>query len=164
MCYSSYGYQGNIGRTCLGLGARLHLIEPLGFSLSSKHVRRAGLDYWDSVDLRLYPSFTQFLTQTSSYFTQMLFFTKYADESIFDIRYALKGKIALIFGSEVDGFSSIEEELKEVRRRCERGKNGERKERFVAFPMVNHEVFRSFNLSTTASMALWDAVKQLSVQ
>src|SRR5690606_32544752 len=51
---------GNAGRTCLAVGATLHLIEPLGFSLDEKQVRRAGLDYWEHVDLRVWPDWAAF--------------------------------------------------------------------------------------------------------
>lgn len=56
---------GNIARTCAATGVILHLIEPLGFSISDKHVRRAGLDYWDSLDLRIHPAWDAFLTCTN---------------------------------------------------------------------------------------------------
>ncbi len=52
---------GSIGRTCVATGASLHLIRPLGFSLDQKSVRRAGLDYWDKLDLHMYDSFEEFL-------------------------------------------------------------------------------------------------------
>ncbi len=54
---------GNIGRTCVAIGAALHLIEPMGFSVSDKWVRRAGLDYWDQLNVRVYDSYPDFLLQ-----------------------------------------------------------------------------------------------------
>ncbi|MBO4395318.1 MAG: tRNA (cytidine(34)-2'-O)-methyltransferase [Eubacterium sp.] len=54
---------GNIGRTCVAIGASLHLIEPMGFSVSDKWVRRAGLDYWDQLNVRVYDSYPDFLLQ-----------------------------------------------------------------------------------------------------
>ena len=54
---------GNIGRTCVAAGARLHLIEPLGFSLNEKMLKRAGLDYWDKLDVTVYDCYEDFLEQ-----------------------------------------------------------------------------------------------------
>ena len=55
---------GNIGRTCVAAGARLHLIEPMGFQINEKQVRRAGLDYWDKLDYRIYDSYRDFVEKT----------------------------------------------------------------------------------------------------
>ncbi|MBO6107893.1 MAG: tRNA (cytidine(34)-2'-O)-methyltransferase [Eubacterium sp.] len=57
---------GNIGRTCVAIGARLHLIEPMGFSVSDKWVKRAGLDYWDKLDVTVYDSYPDFLCKNFS--------------------------------------------------------------------------------------------------
>lgn len=145
---------GNIGRTCLGLGARLHLVGPLGFSLDERQVRRAGLDYWQYVDLRVYDDWSEFSKEggaLQSLGGTRLFFTKFGNERAIDINWkAEQTPIVLIFGSEVDGMTSIKSWMD-----CE-GKD----ERRVAFPMVDSR-FRSFNLSTSASMALWDAYKSL---
>ena len=54
---------GNIGRTCVAAGARLHLIEPLGFKLGEKEIKRAGLDYWDKLDVTVYENFDDFLAK-----------------------------------------------------------------------------------------------------
>jgi len=144
---------GNIGRTCLGMGARLHVVGPLGFSLDDKHVRRAGLDYWDHVDLRVYPSWDDFVPILET-FKRRLYFTKYASSSMLDVDFAdeAHGKTALIFGSEIDGLTSIRPWLVEH----ESARN------MIAYPMNAPEVFRSYNLSTSASMALWDAYKTLT--
>lgn len=58
------GNTGNIARTCAVLGARLHLVEPLGFSIDEKHIKRAGLDYWDKLDIATYKCLDDFLMQT----------------------------------------------------------------------------------------------------
>lgn len=133
---------GNIGRTCLGLGARLHLIKPLGFSLDARQIRRAGLDYWHHVDVHVYDDWQQFAQgEMMRIGGARYFFTKFGDQSMTNMDWAENQKIVLIFGSEVDGFDGIREWLDTE------GKN----ETLVAFPMVNDR-FRSFNLSTTASM------------
>lgn len=140
---------GNIGRTCLGLGARLHLVGPLGFSLDAAQVRRAGLDYWQHVDLRTYKSWAEF--QDTGVDGHAFFYTKFGDLNATEMKWPTDGKrpIVLVFGSEVNGFDGIREWLNNSNATT------------VAFPMVD-ERFRSFNLSTTASMALWDAYRSLA--
>lgn len=143
---------GNIGRTCLGLGAALHLIGPLGFSLDEKQVRRAGLDYWQHVDVRVYEDWAQFANgKMKQLGGTRLFFTKFGDRCASEIEWNERGKTVLVFGSEVHGFDGIRDWLHSE------GKHEIR----VAFPMVDDR-FRSFNLSTTASMALWDAYRHVA--
>lgn len=133
---------GNIGRTCLGLGARLHLVGPLGFSLDAKQVRRAGLDYWDHVDVRVYENWDEFANgEMSKIDGTRFFYTKFGSECATNTQWPHDGKIVLVFGSEIDGFDGIRQWL---------DSHGQ-EERTVAFPMID-EHFRSFNLSTTASM------------
>ena len=67
---------GNAGRTCLATGATLHLIEPLGFSLDEREVKRAGLDYWEHVDVRLWPSWDAFERELPSLGEPFFFSTK----------------------------------------------------------------------------------------
>ncbi|CAN8064179.1 unnamed protein product [Agarophyton chilense] len=142
---------GNIGRTCLGLGATLHLVGPMGFSLEEKQIRRAGLDYWEHVDLHVYDDWRKFANgRMKDLGGTRLFFTKFGQQCATEIEWPREGKLVLIFGSEVDGFDGIRDWLDTE------GRN----ERRVAFPMVDDR-FRSFNLSTTASMALWDAYKDV---
>lgn len=133
---------GNIGRTCLGLGATLHLIEPLGFSLDEKQIRRAGLDYWEHVHVEVHASWEQFAAgRMRQLGGTRFFFTKYGRECATKMEWPTEGNVVMVFGSEVDGFGGI--------RKWMEGEG--RAERTVAFPMVDGR-FRSFNLSTTASM------------
>lgn len=151
---------GNIGRSALGLGVRLHLVGPLGFSLDERQVRRAGLDYWHHVDLRVYEDWEEFSRPGGAMETlggKRYFYTKFGADAALDVDYS-EGRasadepVVLLFGSEVDGFTCIEDWLE----------NGPgRRERRVAFPMVNDN-FRAYNLSTTASMSVWDAYKSLT--
>lgn len=147
---------GNIGRTCLGLGARLHLVGPLGFSLDARQVRRAGLDYWEHVDVRVYADWEEFADTVLPKLggkSGRFFFSKFGTVRADRVDWPRDGKIVLIFGSEVDGFDGIRHWL-----------NSEgRDETVVAFPMVDDR-FRSFNLSTSASMALWDAYKSVRIR
>ncbi|KAA8492907.1 putative tRNA (cytidine(34)-2'-O)-methyltransferase [Porphyridium purpureum] len=143
---------GNIGRTCMGFGARLHVVGPIGFSLEDKQVRRAGLDYWQHVDLRFYESWDAFLP-TLATLGRRLYFTKYAHSSMLDVTFDDSTKTVLIFGSEVTGLTSIRGWLDA----------NEDPANFVAYPMHSPEQFRSFNLSTSASMALWEAYKTITL-
>jgi tRNA (cytidine/uridine-2'-O-)-methyltransferase len=92
---------GNIGRTCLGAGARLHLVKPLGFSLTEKAVRRAGLDYWSRVDLRLWESFDDLLATFEPTEDELALFTKNGRSSHYELPAAKR--LFLIFGSETQG-------------------------------------------------------------
>lgn len=133
---------GNIGRTCLGLGARLHLISPLGFSLDARQVRRAGLDYWDNVDVHVYDDWEHFANGEMKRIGGIRhFFTKFGKECVTEVEWPMDEKIVLVFGSEVDGFDGIRQWLD----------TEGRDEKLISFPMVDDR-FRSFNLSTTASM------------
>ena len=90
---------GNISRTCAVTGARLHLIEPLGFDISDKAVKRAGLDYWDKLDLTVYPSLDDFLTKHAG--ANMYYLSTKAKKRYTDIRYP--DDCYLLFGKETKG-------------------------------------------------------------
>jgi tRNA (cytidine/uridine-2'-O-)-methyltransferase len=93
---------GNIARTCAALGCPLHLIEPIGFSLSDRYLRRAGIDYWHLVEVKRYPSLDAFIEthKDGSYF----FFSGRAQKSYHTADY--RGRMYLIFGKESTGLSS----------------------------------------------------------
>ena len=78
---------GNIGRTCAAVGARLHLIEPLGFKLNEKAVKRAGLDYWDKLDVRVYSDYREFLERCPDAPGKMYFATTKAHQVYSDVSY-----------------------------------------------------------------------------
>lgn len=92
---------GNIGRTCLGTGAYLHLIRPLGFSLNEKQVRRAGLDYWSRVRLSVWDSFDIFLQQMRPQKEEIMLFAKKGSRSFWSLSWPRRA--FLIFGSETAG-------------------------------------------------------------
>eukprot|EP00188_Purpureofilum_apyrenoidigerum_P005247 Plantae.Rhodophyta-Purpureofilum_apyrenoidigerum.ctg6669.p1 GENE.Plantae.Rhodophyta-Purpureofilum_apyrenoidigerum.ctg6669~~Plantae.Rhodophyta-Purpureofilum_apyrenoidigerum.ctg6669.p1 ORF type:complete len:224 (+),score=26.06 Plantae.Rhodophyta-Purpureofilum_apyrenoidigerum.ctg6669:262-933(+) len=146
---------GNIGRTCIGIGgAKLHLIGPIAFSLEDKQVRRAGLDYWHAVNLTLWDSWDHFETEgpcRPGTDAEAYFFTKYGAQSLLDVKFPSDGKtkIVLIFGNETDGLVEIEDKLQDRKK--------------IALPMHNQDVLRSYNLSTSASIALWEAYRQLAL-
>src|SRR3990172_5209990 len=91
---------GNAGRTCLAAGATLHLVGPLGFSLDAKEVRRAGLDYWERVPLRLWENFDE-LDAALPELGEPFFVTPDAERTIWDVSYP--DRTVLFFGSAPSG-------------------------------------------------------------
>jgi tRNA (cytidine/uridine-2'-O-)-methyltransferase len=135
---------GNAGRTCLAAGARLHLIEPLGFSLDERQVRRAGLDYWEHVDLRLWPDWTTFQADLPALGEPYFFSTK-ATRLLWEAALGSFDNVVLIFGRETGGLPvDLHERYSD---------------RFVALPMVSPRV-RSLNLSTSVGIAVYEALRQ----
>jgi tRNA (cytidine/uridine-2'-O-)-methyltransferase len=135
---------GNAGRTCLAVGATLHLIEPLGFSLDDRQVRRAGLDYWAYVDLRVWPSWDRFEQELSSLGVPYFFSTK-ATRLFWDAPLGGGDDIVLIFGRETAGLPA------DVRERY--------RDRLVTLPMHSSHV-RSLNLSTSVGIAAYEVLRQ----
>jgi tRNA (cytidine/uridine-2'-O-)-methyltransferase len=135
---------GNAGRTCLAAGATLHLIEPLGFSLDEREVKRAGLDYWEHVDLRVWPGWSSFERALPTLGEPFFFSTK-ATRLLWDAPLGVSNDVALIFGRETGGLPA---ELHERYR-----------DRFVGMPMHSPRV-RSLNLSTSVAVALYEVLRQ----
>ena len=135
---------GNAGRTCLAAGATLHLIEPLGFSLDDREVKRAGLDYWEHVDLRLWPDWEAFESELAALGDPYFFSTK-ATRLFWDAPLGASKNIVLVFGRETGGLPA---EF-----------HGRYADRFVAMPMLSRHV-RSLNLSTSVGIALYEVLRQ----
>ena len=135
---------GNAGRTCLAAGATLHLIKPLGFSLDEREVKRAGLDYWEHVDLHVWPSWEAFEHEMPSLGDPYFFSTK-ATRIFWDAPLDSPNGVVLIFGRETGG---LPPELHERYR-----------DRFVTMPMESPHV-RSLNLSTSVAIALYEVLRQ----
>ena len=135
---------GNAGRTCLAVGATLHLIEPLGFSLEEKQVKRAGLDYWEHVELRVWPDWAAFEAQLSSLGDPFFFSTK-ATRLFWDAPLGKPANVVLIFGRETGG---LPVELHERYR-----------DRFLTMPIASPLV-RSLNLSTSVGIAVYEVLRQ----
>jgi tRNA (cytidine/uridine-2'-O-)-methyltransferase len=135
---------GNAGRTCLAVGATLHLVEPLGFSLDERQVKRAGLDYWEHVDLRVWPDWTAFERELPSLGTPYFFSTR-ATTPLWDASFGHADDLVLIFGRETGG---LPEDLHERYR-----------DRFVSMPILSPRV-RSLNLSTSVGVALYEVLRQ----
>lgn len=135
---------GNAGRTCLATGATLHLIEPLGFSLDERQVKRAGLDYWEHVDLRVWPDWSTFEKELPSLGEPYFFSTK-AARHLWDAPLGSHTDVVLVFGRETGGLPA---ELHDRYR-----------ERFVAMPIPSPQV-RSLNLSSTVAIAVYEVLRQ----
>jgi tRNA (cytidine/uridine-2'-O-)-methyltransferase len=135
---------GNAGRTCLATGATLHLIQPLGFSLDEREVRRAGLDYWKHVDLRVWPSWEAFERELPT-FGEPYFFSTKAKRYLWDTPLGAPENVILIFGRETGG---LPEELHDRYR-----------DRLVAMPILSPRV-RSLNLSTSVAIAAYEVLRQ----
>lgn len=133
---------GNAGRTCLAAGAQLHLIDPLGFSLGAKEIRRAGLDYWPHVRPRLWPDWPA-LERCLPELGEPFFFTSEAEQSYWQPSYP--DRTVLVFGGETRGLST------DVRRRYA--------QRLVAIPQ-DHGRVRSLNLSTSVGIAVYEVLRQ----
>lgn len=134
---------GNIARLCAATGTRLHLIEPLGFQLTSKAMKRAGLDYWDSVDISRHVNFEAFIESEQP--ARMFFFStsgpkNYTEESFQPGDY-------LVFGSEGKGLSL--------------DLLAQYQDQILNIPMMLDHV-RSLNLSNCASIVLYEALRQLN--
>lgn len=135
---------GNAGRTCLAAGATLHLIEPLGFSLDEPQVKRAGLDYWEHVDLRVWPSWGEFEQQLPSLGEPYFFSTK-ATRFFWDAPLDTPNGVVLIFGRETGGLPA------ELQTRYA--------DRFVTMPILSPRV-RSLNLSSSVAIAAYEVLRQ----
>lgn len=131
---------GNIGRTCVATGTRLHLIEPMGFRLNEKQIKRAGLDYWDDLDLFVYNNYDEFLEKNN--YPKIYMATTKAVKSYTDVRY--EPGCYIMFGKESSGIP--EEMLLDKREDC------------IRIPMVGD--IRSLNLGNSAAIILYEALRQ----
>jgi tRNA (cytidine/uridine-2'-O-)-methyltransferase len=135
---------GNAGRTCLAVGATLHLIEPLGFSLDERELKRAGLDYWEHVDVCVWPSWEAFEKGLPALGDPYFFSTK-ATRLFWDAPLGKPDDVVLVFGRETGGLPA------ELHQRY--------RDRFVTMPIVSTRV-RSLNLSTSVAIAVYEVLRQ----
>lgn len=133
---------GNAGRTCLAVDAQLHLVGPLGFSLSDKHLKRAGLDYWPRVRVTVWPDWPAFATALPS-LGAPVFFTARAARRYDEVAYP--DPTVLVFGSESTGLPGplLDAEV----------------ERSARIPMHDPQL-RSLNLSTSVAVAAYEVRRQ----
>lgn len=133
---------GNIARTCAALGATLHLIKPLGFDISEKAVRRAGLDYWDKLDIIIYENLEEFKQKTKG---KNIFLLSTKSKKIYsDIKYSEFDEVYLVFGPETRGLpeSYILENFTNA----------------IRIPMGKN--IRSLNLSNSVAIVAYEVEKQ----
>ena len=132
---------GNIGRLCCAVGARLHLVKPLGFHLDDRYLRRAGLDYWEKVDVLIWEDLEQFLARVDP--DRIVLTSSKRGEPYHRLRYEPGDYI--VFGPETAGLQA------EVFERFP--------ERIARVPVRLDQV-RSLNLSTSAGIIVYEALKQ----
>jgi tRNA (cytidine/uridine-2'-O-)-methyltransferase len=130
---------GNVGRLCLATRSTLHLVGPLGFSLDDRQLKRAGLDYWDEVDVREWSSVEELQRANAS--ARFFYSTTKAKLPYFEVRF--RPKDFLVFGRETKGLS--ERLLEENRENC------------ITIPMHGT---RSLNLATAVGIVLFEAMRQ----
>jgi len=131
---------GNIGRTCVATGSVLHLIEPFGFRLDEKEIKRAGMDYWEKLDVRRYINFEDFLEQNPS--AKIYMATTKAHQNYCDVKFGPDDYI--MFGNESRGIP--EEILVDYEETC------------IRIPMK--EGIRSLNLANSVAIVLYEALRQ----
>lgn len=135
---------GNIGRTCVATGTGLHLIEPLGFRLDEKSIKRAGMDYWENLDVTRYINFEEFQTKHSG--AHIWFATTKAKKVYTEAKFSVDDYI--MFGKESAGIP--EEILVEHEEDC------------IRIPMLGS--IRSLNLSNSVAIVLYEALRQNGFQ
>ena len=131
---------GNIGRTCVATGTRLHLIEPLGFKLSEKHLRRAGMDYWKDLDVTTYMDYEDFLNRNPG---AKIYMATTKGPNVYTEAH-FEPDCYIMFGKESAGIP--EEILMEHKENC------------IRIPMIND--IRSLNLSNSVAIVLYEALRQ----
>lgn len=136
------GNTGNIGRTCVGTQSTLHLVGRCGFSLRDKELKRAGLDYWKDLKLKLYEDWGAFWAERSNAKDGFFFFEKDAFRDFWEAQFVEESY--LVFGSETKGFP---EEILRAHKKL-----------FYKIPMSG--AIRSLNLSSAAAIVLYEAIRQ----
>ncbi len=133
---------GNIARTCAETGASLHIIEPMGFRIDDKKLKRAGLDYWDKLDITYYKDYADFLQKRPDAINNTYYFSTKSLNSYTDIEYG--DNVYIMFGKETRGIP--EDILYENRDFC------------VRIPM--RDTIRSLNLSNSVAIAVYEIIRQ----
>ena len=136
---------GNIGRTCLGVGAFLHLIEPIGFSIDSKHVKRAGLDYWHKVRYRVWNDFDEFSETMFLLPEEVALFAKTGQKDFRSM--PSRERMFLIFGSETGG---LPEKIRRQFPEC-------------SYYIPISDEIRCLNLSTAVGIALYESIRNFNI-
>ncbi len=134
---------GAVGRLCVGLGIPLHLVQPLGFTITKKAVQRSGLDYWDHLDLHIHASWDAFLENVSP--ASLTFMSTKGTRALYDVNFETGG--CIVFGSESRGFPpEFYTQYADL---------------LCRIPMPGEHA-RSLNLSNAVAVAAYEAQRQLS--
>ena len=139
---------GNIARTCAAIGAKLHLVHPLGFSVSEKAVKRAGLDYWDKLDIEQHSSFKEFLEKYKPEENNMFFATTKGKHVYSEPDYNKMDEVFLLFGKETKGLP--EDVLQKYINKT------------IRIPM--RHTLRSLNLSNSVAIVAYEVLRQKSFE
>lgn len=137
---------GNIARTCAAIGAKLHLVKPLGFDISEKSVKRAGLDYWDKLEIEEHENLQKFLEKYNPQENTMYFVTTKGQKTYSEVDYTGKEEIFLLFGKETKGLP--EDLLKQ------------NIENAIRIPM--RATLRSLNLSNSVAIVAYEVLRQIN--
>lgn len=137
---------GNIARTCAAIGAKLHLVKPLGFEITDKYLKRAGLDYWDKLDVRTYINFEDFLEKNDN--PKIYMATTKAKHVYSDPAYENDEDVYIMFGKESAGIP--EEILLDY------------EETSIRIPMLPH--IRSLNLSNSVAVVAYEVLRHQGFQ
>ena len=135
---------GNIARTCAILGAKLHLVHPLGFQISDKAVKRSGLDYWDKLEIEEHDSLDSFLEKYKPEENNMFFATTKGKHIYSDVDYSNMNEVFILFGKETKGLP--EDLLKKYL------------DKTIRIPM--RETLRSLNLSNSVAIIAYEVERQ----
>ena len=134
---------GNIARTCAATGAKLHLVHPLGFDISEKQVKRAGLDYWDKVEIEEHNSFSEFLNKYPPK-ENMFYLTTKGKKCYSDVDFGTLDEVFILFGKETKG---LPEDI-----------ILEHFDNAIRIPMK--ENLRSLNLSNSVAIVVYELLRQ----
>lgn len=135
---------GNIARTCAATGGKLHLVEPLGFEITDKALKRAGLDYWDKLDIEKHASLSQFLEKYKPEENNMYFVTTKGQTCYSDVDYSKLEEVFLLFGKETKG---LPEDLLQ-----------KYIDKTIRIPMRG--TLRSLNLSNSVAIVIYEVLRQ----
>ena len=139
---------GNVARTCAATGAKLHLVEPLGFSIDDKYLKRAGLDYWDKLDIERHKSLNAFLEKYKPEENNMFFVTTKGKNCYSDVDYKDLDEVFLLFGKETKGLPEnlLQKYIADT----------------IRIPM--RPTLRSLNLSNSVAIVVFEVLRQVNFE
>lgn len=136
---------GNIARTCAAIGAKLHLVKPLGFEITDKYLKRAGLDYWDKLEIEEHDSLEKFLEKYKPEENHMYYATTKGKHCYSDVDYSQMDEVFILFGKETKG---LPEDL--IQKYFDNA---------IRIPMRQH--LRSLNLSNSVAIVVYELLRQV---